>query len=226
MKITIENTTTFVTINGVETRLWAGTTAKGVRVQAYVVRLCSFADDDNAEFERELHETREPSMEVTFRNAVELRLARFQERIATPVMEREVLELDRLLKVMELREYVRREDERPELLAAMAQRMANERNLAYRERNTLACLLARCVLDRGGQAGTWHDAQGEPGFQTVVAFDLPEGQVSFHMDERDQQKPWATLPQYPADEGDAQWDGHTDALKWGRVLQFLHSAAL
>lgn len=57
MKITLQNTEKMVTLNGVPARIWEGSTAKGVRVIAFVTRLAVAADDDAAEFEAELLET-------------------------------------------------------------------------------------------------------------------------------------------------------------------------
>lgn len=83
---------------------------------------------------------------------------------------------------------------------------------AYSERNRLACLLARRTLAAGGNAGTFIDVDAEPRFRVVVAFDLPTGQCTFHMDELDAERPWQHLPAYVG-----CWDGHTDAEKWRRV---------
>lgn len=62
--MTLENTTRFVNVDGVEARVWEGTTAMGVRVQALVVRVAASAGEDVAEFERDLEETRPPSVEA------------------------------------------------------------------------------------------------------------------------------------------------------------------
>lgn len=109
---------------------------------------------------------------------------------------------------------------------------ASEVDSVYRERNTLACVVARLVHDVGGTAGVFVDEKGVPGFQCVVAFDLEAafhgsvgrvdgGQVTFHMDESDETRPWAGLPKYPR-----AWDGHTAAEKWTRVRAYLESPFL
>lgn len=102
----------------------------------------------------------------------------------------------------------------------------------YRERNTLACVVARLVHDLGGKAGVFVDDSGAPGFRHVVAIDLEAslstqpgrvdgGQVTFHMDERDETRPWAGLPKYPGG-----WDGHSTAEKWARIRSYLESPFL
>lgn len=93
-------------------------------------------------------------------------------------------------------------------------------NRGYTERNRIVCLLARQILNGGGNAGTFTDPHGEAGFRIVVAFDLPSGQCTFHMDERDTTQPWATLPPYAG-----AWDGHSDATKWQRISSTLHAHA-
>lgn len=95
---------------------------------------------------------------------------------------------------------------------------------AYRQRNAMVCVAARLLLNGhpesrewGYVAGIFNDPHAEPGFGTVVALDLA-GQITFHMDERDPAKPWAALPPYRG-----EWDGHSDAVKWERVMAFLGS---
>lgn len=197
---------------------------------------------------------------------IEQRLAHHEGRIGGPTLEVDTRELDRLLKLVQLRtmvdvqksglkEHVGRmlqEMARPakavpsrpktpgeqtalerdlalvdkmlqeeELLAVAREELellSDYRDRAYQERNFLACIVARLVLDAGGVAGTFQDASGEAGFTTVVAIDLPTGQATFHMDERDERAPWERLGTYPH-----PWDGHTDGAKWERLGAFLQT---
>lgn len=177
------------------------------------------------------------------------KVAQYATRLAerAPAMESDLRDLERVVKLLQIRGYLMLEELNVrELVERHLQRLETEteaifdadahrqevgqqiafRDRAYTERNALACVVARCIVEHGGNAGTWHDADGEPGFQTVVGFELPVAagavaQVSFHMDERDPRRPWETLPKYPgADEGNP-WDGHTDHAKWLRVRDFL-----
>lgn len=63
MKLSLESTDQFVTLNGVPARVWEGTTASGVRVHAFITRIAVHRDDDGAELERELTEHRPPTVE-------------------------------------------------------------------------------------------------------------------------------------------------------------------
>lgn len=162
-------------------------------------------------------------------------LNRQNERLVGPATQRDIVELDRMVKMLQVRSYLLLLELRlPDLVAGMAQRMADEdcfaehgdaqrcveaaleKDQAYRERNRLACVVARQALQAGARAGTFIDSQAAPGFQTVVAFELPQGQCTFHMDERDDERPWDALPKY-----DRPWDGHTQPAKWARVQAFL-----
>ena len=172
---------------------------------------------------------------------IEQRLALHEGRIGGPTLETDLRELDRLVKLVQLRRWVgmlRRDDETwhdhglavrreaqlvdHEVDVVVArdelELLSNYRDRAYQERNFLACIVARLVLDAGGVAGRFQDESGEAGFRTVVAIDLPTGQATFHMDERDERAPWELLPAYPH-----PWDGHTDGAKWERLRAFLSS---
>lgn len=125
--------------------------------------------------------------------------------------------LERLADVGDLAPWMREDanedsntgDEHTELAQILAYR-----DRAYQERNRLVCLVARLALLAGWRAGTWRDPDGEPGFALVVGVELPTGQVSFHMDERDPVAPWMALPTFPG-----SYDGHTDVEKWDRLLR-------
>ena len=64
MKITVENTTKIVTLNGVLARVWEGATESGIPVHCYVTRIAVANDQDQSAFVRELQETKAPSPEV------------------------------------------------------------------------------------------------------------------------------------------------------------------
>lgn len=163
------------------------------------------------------------------------------------MMDDQIRELDAMLKILQIRQYltlegldlralvdrvlsrVEQEEQIYDADAAEHERaqLLAFRDRAYAERNTLAVVVARCIQEHGGRAGTWIDQEGEPGFQVVVGFDLPSGQVTFHMDERDPARPWELLPSYrPArlgEEAESPYDGHTDHEKWERIRAFLES---
>ena len=61
MILTLESTTEIVDAGGLQCRVWEGTTAAGVKVQALIVRLAVHKDADASQFELELLEQRPPS---------------------------------------------------------------------------------------------------------------------------------------------------------------------
>jgi len=63
MKITLENTARVVNANGVDCRVWEGTTASGIKVQALIAAIAARDDEDLTEFETELQELH-PASEV------------------------------------------------------------------------------------------------------------------------------------------------------------------
>lgn len=71
MEITLRPTTKIVTVNGVETRIWEGQTDKGVRLDAYIVRVRVSLLLDQSEFEASLQNAIPPSEDVS---AIPLRL--------------------------------------------------------------------------------------------------------------------------------------------------------
>lgn len=71
MKLTIQSTKKIVIIksgrfsDGVPARIWEGTTESGIKVHCYITRVAIDKDEPNAlEFEKELQECKEPSVEV------------------------------------------------------------------------------------------------------------------------------------------------------------------
>lgn len=56
MKIELEPTGRFATVNGAQARIWKGKTDKGVELEAFICFLKVHRDADNSEFEKELRE--------------------------------------------------------------------------------------------------------------------------------------------------------------------------
>jgi hypothetical protein len=71
MKITIENTTKLVELNGVPARIWEGHTDTGIPVHCFITRIAVKEGLDCTQFERELAEQRKPSFEI---DAIPLRM--------------------------------------------------------------------------------------------------------------------------------------------------------
>ena len=67
MKITLENTTKIVHLNGIPARVWEGTTESGIKVHAFITRVAVANSEDTKVhdlFRSELLELRPPSVEV------------------------------------------------------------------------------------------------------------------------------------------------------------------
>lgn len=71
MKLTIESTTKVVEVNGVPARIWEGHTESGIAVHCYVTRVAVHESLDQAQFQAELREHRNPSADV---QAIPMRL--------------------------------------------------------------------------------------------------------------------------------------------------------
>jgi hypothetical protein len=71
MKISIESTTKVVFLDGVQCRVWEGTTERGVPMHCYIARVAVKNGEDMGQFEEELREMRQPSFEVA---AIPLRM--------------------------------------------------------------------------------------------------------------------------------------------------------
>jgi len=64
MKLTIENTTKIVELNGIPARIWKGTTDTGIAVYCFITLIAikeSESPENIAQFEAELEEQRAPS---------------------------------------------------------------------------------------------------------------------------------------------------------------------
>lgn len=64
MKVTIQNTTKIVELNGVPARIWEGETESGIKVHAFITRIAVQKDDDCSQFEKELQEQAVPSADI------------------------------------------------------------------------------------------------------------------------------------------------------------------
>jgi len=72
MKIIIELTSKFVTLNGVPARIWEGETESGIKLHCYITRIAIDKDETRIEeFEKELQQQRPPSKEI---EAIPLRM--------------------------------------------------------------------------------------------------------------------------------------------------------
>jgi hypothetical protein len=71
MRITVESTTKRVQLNGVQARIWEGTTDTGIPVHVYITRVAVEEGQNQEQFERELEQHRAPSPAV---EAISLRL--------------------------------------------------------------------------------------------------------------------------------------------------------
>jgi hypothetical protein len=60
MKVTLESTTQIVDINGVNARLWQGTTESGIEMHAFIALIGVDKGADTSQFDRELIECAAP----------------------------------------------------------------------------------------------------------------------------------------------------------------------
>jgi hypothetical protein len=93
-----------------------------------------------------------------------------------------------------------------------------ELDSVYTERNLCVALIAQYAPWFGHKIGLKRHvgAKFDDEWQTVLFIDLPTGQVSWHLHERE-------LVNFP-DVGvyDGEWDGHTTEEKYERVKKFIH----
>ena len=61
MKITIENTSKIVNLDGVPARIWEGRTESGIAVICYITRIAAPIGENQSEFQHELQQVRNPS---------------------------------------------------------------------------------------------------------------------------------------------------------------------
>jgi hypothetical protein len=62
MKMTIESTTKIVQANGIDCRVWEGTTEHGVKIICLIPRIAVQKGQDVSQFEAELTEQRAPTV--------------------------------------------------------------------------------------------------------------------------------------------------------------------
>lgn len=85
-------------------------------------------------------------------------------------------------------------------------------NSVYAERNAIVSLATKMAIALGYESGFRTDEQAEDEWKTVIYINLPTGQVSWHIHERELL--WFRhLPQFSQ-----SWDGHSTAQKYDRVL--------
>lgn len=70
MKITIEATDQITSYEGVQVRVWNGTTEGGIPCLVFVHRVAVHKNHDAREFERELHEKMPPALPVSLRDVL------------------------------------------------------------------------------------------------------------------------------------------------------------
>lgn len=61
MTMTIHSTTRIVKVNGIDCRLWEGTTERGVNVEVLIPRIAVRNGQDTSQFEAELSEQHAPA---------------------------------------------------------------------------------------------------------------------------------------------------------------------
>ena len=64
MKITIESTTKIVNADGIDCRVWEGTTERGIEITCLIPRIAVKNGQDTSQFEVELQEQRAPSATI------------------------------------------------------------------------------------------------------------------------------------------------------------------
>jgi len=62
--MTIESTTKIVALNGIDCRVWEGTTERGVPIHCFIPRVAVKNGWDMTQFEQELQEQRAPSFDI------------------------------------------------------------------------------------------------------------------------------------------------------------------
>lgn len=72
MTVKLVPTTMLIDLNGVPTRIWEGETDSGIKVHAFITRMAVDKDEDQAQFNSELLQCKEPSPEI--QNAYSLRM--------------------------------------------------------------------------------------------------------------------------------------------------------
>lgn len=116
--------------------------------------------------------------------------------------------------------------ERPlDVIAGFVQKaLEDHTDQVYLERAKLLAMVTRFAawfqVPCGFGEHSLEDASWDPAWRTIVYVDLPSGQISFHIHERDRAlfkhlKPYA-----------GAWDGHSTDTKWCRVVDFIDYAVL
>lgn len=96
-----------------------------------------------------------------------------------------------------------------------AERLADKVDAVYNERDMCVALIAKLSMALGYEVGIGKDDKWEGRrFESVVYIDLPNGQISWHIDE-DELDLFDGIPKY-----DKEYDGHTTEEKYSRMKSF------
>ncbi len=64
MTMTVSSTTKIVELNGIDCRIWEGSTSSGVKIHCFIPRVAVAEGEDITQFEAELQEQATPSVEI------------------------------------------------------------------------------------------------------------------------------------------------------------------
>ncbi len=64
MTMTVTSTTKIVKLNGIDCRVWEGSTSSGVKIHCFIPRVAVAEGEDVSQFEAELQEQAVPSIEI------------------------------------------------------------------------------------------------------------------------------------------------------------------
>ncbi len=109
---------------------------------------------------------------------------------------------------VDLREKAERERDEAR---AEVERLSRSRDEAYTERNELVAALSK-VFPASLEHHNAGDTSWDPEWRTIIAIDLPTGQATWHIHDRERGMFAHLLPRV----GYA-WDGHTTAEKYARL---------
>lgn len=98
------------------------------------------------------------------------------------------------------------------------QKLVEEKDLAYKERNKLVAAFTKMAMALGHPAQLWRhpeDEKWEDDWRWIVAIYLPTGQVTWHIHDSE-------LPLFAGlKKALNNWDGHNTKEKYDRVLDYI-----
>lgn len=103
------------------------------------------------------------------------------------------------------------QQQRAERAEAEVERLSRSRDEAYTERNALVAALSK-VFPSSLEQHDPTDTSWDPEWLTIIAIELPTGQATWHIHDRERDMFSHLRPR----EGYA-WDGHTTAEKYARI---------